>query len=217
MKMIKYMIMLSSIIMLISTTAVAQVEIENLYDRYWQINEEQVIKQNGTSIDIYFRYEDRGIDDLGRITKKFYRDGTSKGINISGYPISSTWKLLPENRISSGSDANAAYIVKLTKDEFIVEVRQLYTSSYSGKPYNIVRRTKYGSFDPCIVFESLRSGDWNDPTLWTCQKVPTVADAVLINKDHTVTIPVGFIASAKTIETKGTLDLKNGAKLSRAK
>jgi hypothetical protein len=45
----------------------------------------------------------------------------------------------------------------------------------------------------CTVQETLKSGNWNDPTVWSCGSVPTATQNVLIKTGHTVTVlsPMG--------------------------
>ncbi|WP_019990590.1 hypothetical protein [Rudanella lutea] len=45
----------------------------------------------------------------------------------------------------------------------------------------------------CLVQQTLRSGNWNDPTIWSCGSVPTGTQDVLIKTGHTITVlsPMG--------------------------
>ncbi|MEZ0539115.1 ELWxxDGT repeat protein [Fibrella arboris] len=41
---------------------------------------------------------------------------------------------------------------------------------------------------------TVKTGNWNDATVWSCGRVPTTADAVTLN--HAITIPASFAATA---------------------
>ncbi|GAB2561171.1 GEVED domain-containing protein [Spirosoma aerophilum] len=47
---------------------------------------------------------------------------------------------------------------------------------------------------PCINVYTLKVGDWNDPSVWSCNRIPAQADSVRV--DHVVTIPASYIARA---------------------
>ncbi len=44
---------------------------------------------------------------------------------------------------------------------------------------------------------TVRSGSWNDPATWSCGRVPTVTEPVVVS--HTVTVPTNYIAQAKQV------------------
>ncbi|GAB4045166.1 GEVED domain-containing protein [Spirosoma litoris] len=46
----------------------------------------------------------------------------------------------------------------------------------------------------CTAMYTLKVGSWDDPTVWSCNRLPTQTDLVTIG--HQVTIPNGFIAKA---------------------
>jgi len=62
-------------------------------------------------------------------------------------------------------------------------------------------------------YVSVKTGNWNDATLWTCGKVPTLADTVILR--HTVALPASYTGSAKalSVETGGLLQTNTGATL----
>ncbi|GAB2519980.1 hypothetical protein GCM10027085_07310 [Spirosoma aerophilum] len=49
---------------------------------------------------------------------------------------------------------------------------------------------------------TVKQGNWNDPTVWTCQRVPTATEVVYIN--HSVTVPVGYNANTKGVVYAGS-------------
>lgn len=190
----------------------AQIDTNNIYDKFWRTKSFEIIKPNST-LPVYFRYENKGIADYGSVISVFKRDGTTTGFNAGGWPSPGSYKLLPGNQIFIDGDEQPSQIRKLTSTEFSLEMTQPYTNIITNETFNITTKITYESFDPCAVYESLRSGDWDDPTIWTCQKIPTVNDRVQISQNHKVTVPNTYMAYAKTVKQIGKLDLKQGAKL----
>jgi hypothetical protein len=46
---------------------------------------------------------------------------------------------------------------------------------------------------------SLKTGNWNDITVWSCGRVPTNTDIITIKANHFITIPATYIANAKNV------------------
>lgn len=44
---------------------------------------------------------------------------------------------------------------------------------------------------------TVKAGAWNDPTVWSCNRVPLTTDAVTVK--HMVTMPAGYLANAKSL------------------
>ncbi|PKK36770.1 hypothetical protein BWI96_10390 [Siphonobacter sp. SORGH_AS_0500] len=190
----------------------AQIDINKLYGKHWRTKTYDIVKSHST-IPIYYRYEDKGALDYGSTTTFFHNDGKITGFNAGGWPAPGSYKLLPNNQIFIEGDEKASQITKLTDTEFSIEITQPYTTTLTNETYNITTKITYESFDPCTLYESLRSGNWDDPTLWTCQQVPSVNTNVQINKNHKIKVPSGYTAYAKNIILKGELDLQQNANL----
>ncbi|GHB85816.1 YCF48-related protein [Persicitalea jodogahamensis] len=60
---------------------------------------------------------------------------------------------------------------------------------------------------------TLSSGDWRTPVVWSCGTVPTALDDVRINNGHTITLPFGYSAKAKSVELRGQLQYNTNAGL----
>lgn len=58
---------------------------------------------------------------------------------------------------------------------------------------------------PPGVRETVKSGSWDDPTVWSCNLIPTSTDQVRISVGHIVTLPEGYQASARAIELQGSI------------
>ncbi|MFD2524134.1 hypothetical protein [Emticicia soli] len=62
---------------------------------------------------------------------------------------------------------------------------------------------------------SKKSGSWASPDTWTCGRIPTADDVVIIKSEHTVALPPNYNAFAKflTTQTGATLDIPNSSTL----
>jgi|GEM_PF-4557150 len=47
------------------------------------------------------------------------------------------------------------------------------------------------------TYSTIKAGDWNDPTVWACGQIPTLADDVQIR--HAIRVPNNVVASARTV------------------
>lgn len=65
----------------------------------------------------------------------------------------------------------------------------------------------------CPAMTTTKAGAWNDPTVWSCNRVPTATDAVTIG--HTVTVPGGVTSNALKISygAGGKLSFDAGSKI----
>ena len=57
----------------------------------------------------------------------------------------------------------------------------------------------------CGLIESVKTGNWNDPSVWSCNRVPIFDDNVVISPNHIVTIPANFNANGFNLIIKGTI------------
>ncbi len=65
----------------------------------------------------------------------------------------------------------------------------------------------------CTTMQTVKAGSWNDPTVWSCGRLPVVSDAVLIR--HAVTVPAGFVSHAQKVgfEVNGKLSWGSASRL----
>ncbi|GHB61058.1 hypothetical protein GCM10007390_13510 [Persicitalea jodogahamensis] len=80
----------------------------------------------------------------------------------------------------------------------------LGTNNGSGKA-NDYAVTITGTTCPPGVRETVQSGDWNDPAVWSCGTLPISTDLVKINPNHVVSLPSDYVADAASIELLGTI------------
>lgn len=68
----------------------------------------------------------------------------------------------------------------------------------------------------CTSMYTLKNGNWNDPSVWSCGRLPVSTDAVQIK--HSVTLPGGYTASAQKVvyDLGSTLIWGIGSKLTLA-
>ncbi|WP_198174727.1 GEVED domain-containing protein [Spirosoma arboris] len=67
--------------------------------------------------------------------------------------------------------------------------------------------------NPCTIMYTLKVGNWDDPTVWSCNHVPTQTDLVQVG--HAVTIPNSVVARALRVEYRsgGLLTISTSARL----
>jgi hypothetical protein len=68
----------------------------------------------------------------------------------------------------------------------------------------------------CTSMYTIKTGNWNDVAVWSCNRLPTSADVVTIKANHFITIPASYTANAKNtiFETGGKIiEAANTSKL----
>ncbi|GAB3702285.1 hypothetical protein GCM10027592_31550 [Spirosoma flavus] len=65
----------------------------------------------------------------------------------------------------------------------------------------------------CVSMYSVKAGDWSDPSVWSCGRVPVVSDAVTLN--HAVNLPASYVGQALRViySTSGRLLFGTGSRL----
>ena len=64
----------------------------------------------------------------------------------------------------------------------------------------------------CIQMQTVKSGNWNDPTIWSCGRIPLSTDNVTIANTDIVTVPMG-VFHVKNINLIGTIRYLVGGEL----
>ena len=59
--------------------------------------------------------------------------------------------------------------------------------------------------------QSIASGDWNNPSTWSCNCIPTVIDDVKVNLNHEINVTT--TSFAKNLEEKGKITYLNNSKI----
>jgi hypothetical protein len=63
------------------------------------------------------------------------------------------------------------------------------------------------------IKQTLKTGTWDDTTLWSCGTLPTSVNPVQINSRHTVLLPPNYIGNLQSLILKGQLIKGVGSKL----
>ncbi len=76
-----------------------------------------------------------------------------------------------------------------------------------------VSGTAVVTVNACMVMSTVKAGNWNDPTVWSCNRVPLATDPVQVG--HVVTIPASLVARALRVRyvVGGKLSLVSTARL----
>jgi hypothetical protein len=64
----------------------------------------------------------------------------------------------------------------------------------------------------CTQMQTTKSGDWNDPTVWSCGRIPTSTDEVIISSGNIIIVPNG-IFQVKNITMEGTINYNEGGEI----
>lgn len=64
----------------------------------------------------------------------------------------------------------------------------------------------------CTQMVSVKNGAWNDPTTWSCGRIPLNTDNVTITAGNTVIVPAG-VFQAKNVTVAGTISYLTGGEL----
>lgn len=51
----------------------------------------------------------------------------------------------------------------------------------------------------CTQMYTLKTGSWNDITVWSCGRVPTSTDTITVKSNHFIAIPASYTANAKSV------------------
>ena len=112
-------------------------------------------------------------------------------------------------RLASSGKGRALAVRSRTNWGFAGSTNQ--QTMYLQKPFqNTVGGLEDGFFVlktpfTCGLIESTKSGNWNDPSIWSCNRVPIFDDNVVISPNHFVTIPANFNADGFNLIIKGTI------------
>lgn len=113
------------------------------------------------------------------------------------------------NGLSSNTTSTSAsiYVNDPTTASYTAKCSNYFCISANSPPVRIVK-------DPNI--QSVKAGDWQDATTWSCNCIPINCQDVSIERGHTVNVPVND-AKAKNITVKGILNFQNNAPPSNSK
>jgi YD repeat-containing protein len=67
----------------------------------------------------------------------------------------------------------------------------------------------------CTNMYTLKTGSWNDVTVWSCGRVPTSTDIITVKANHFITIPASYTANAKNVNYETGGRITEGANTSK--
>jgi hypothetical protein len=153
--------------------------------------------------------------------------GFSQEINLVKRP-------LPKPTINSVNRniicPNTFTLLRTEPSNYVVVQWKKNGINISGNPYNLTA-TESGIYsvvyslsdctaesDPIKINigdkqQSIKTADWSNAATWSCGTIPTIAEDVLINKTHTVSLPNGYIGFLKNLENNGSIIYGTNAQL----
>jgi hypothetical protein len=124
-------------------------------------------------------------------------NGTAVSLNANGCGINTVkWFVGTTEQLSTSNPLN---IIPPNTITYTAKCQIASCSSANSPPVRIVN-------EPNI--QSTKSGNWQDPTMWTNNFVPLNCQTVTIQTGHTVTVPIND-AKAKNIIIRGNLNFLN--------
>lgn len=125
--------------------------------------------------------------------------------NASGWTINSS-ELWLTTSVTNGS-GNQVVGLAVTANSSVTSRTAVVTVSSSGFLDRTVTVTQEG------IMYTVKTGNWNDATIWSCGRVPTLKDALTLN--HAVTLPSGYVGEALRLiySTAGNIRFNMNGKL----
>jgi hypothetical protein len=64
----------------------------------------------------------------------------------------------------------------------------------------------------CLKMETTKSGNWDDPSVWSCNRIPDISDDIYINSSHIIQVPAAIttIFANKIYYRGGKVQLSSG-------
>jgi hypothetical protein len=65
--------------------------------------------------------------------------------------------------------------------------------------------------ESCALMVTVKSGYWDDPTVWSCNRIPYDLESVVVSTGHSIVIPTNYTAKVKDIENNGGIIVSENA------
>ncbi|QMW03241.1 fibronectin type III domain-containing protein [Spirosoma foliorum] len=114
------------------------------------------------------------------------------------------WRVLGESAWTSVSGITTTNYVLTGLGPTATYEWQVRSQCLGVSPFQLTTSFKLGD-DCSLNIYTVRAGSWDDPTVWSCNRIPTLTDQVKLN--HALVIPNAYVAKALTIR------YETGAKL----
>lgn len=172
-----------------------------LLNKTWAYKRIAIALSNDTLI-LYHSDSTKNIWYLGKVSFTFKSNNTYQGTDIDGLPHEGTWSVSTDglvivdrdtNRITTSSATTMSLISDIDYQDSLHLVRgKLITVLYAIPPV----------VSSC---QSLQSGDWSTASTWSCGHEPTIADLVIINPSHLVTVSTSSAQAQRLIHNGGVI------------
>ncbi|ADB40856.1 PKD domain containing protein [Spirosoma linguale DSM 74] len=124
----------------------------------------------------------------------------------------------PEGKALAYASGELPYWLSFDTNTRVMSGTPTQTNSYSvtihaTDPQGLTASVRVVINAGICTMATVKQGNWNDPTVWYCQRIPTGAETVYIN--HAVTVPTGYDAYAKSVvyAASGSLAFSENARL----
>ncbi|CCH01116.1 hypothetical protein FAES_3107 [Fibrella aestuarina BUZ 2] len=136
-------------------------------------------------------------------------NGLNSPTNLTavGSPFASTGSVV----LSANSPAiNAGNPASVTTNDGLYSATSLPPTDFLGNPRIVSGQVDIGAIEyQQVIAFTVKTGSWDDPTVWSVNRVPTAADAVELR--HMVSLPPSYTAQAGSLRYKATGRLKTSA------
>ena len=107
-----------------------------------------------------------------------------------------TWTVLSNLTSNNGSGyVDLTGLLSTTQYEW--QIRTICSASTASAFSSSVTFLTFIIPNPCLSMYTVKTGSWNDPTVWSCNRVPVDTDVVQIK--HFITIPVNAVVFARQV------------------
>jgi hypothetical protein len=147
---------------------------------------------------------------LKSFSVEYFGDHTYQSTNTSNTIDVGNWAFVDNTGLTIDGDTIKFRLVSPSRIQYIGSVQ---TYNQLQELVTATTLTTLFGEETCSDPVSIRSGLWDDPTIWSCGRIPTVNDRVTIK--HQVLVSSNYEAKAFNVlyTSSGQLELKPGAQL----